>query len=134
MKSGFLTRGSTPQNLSEAALVPHDQNGQARLSAGDFYVSYPTAGPNAGQIEATNPRSETFAYAIFSRDTTYSQIARGYKILQWQAALLSDNTAIQAQVEKIAEGLPAEVVRDPRVVEVYLGTDAEAVQTAVDQH
>ncbi|CAN5700938.1 hypothetical protein BH10BDE1_BH10BDE1_02230 [soil metagenome] len=99
MKSGFLTRGSTPQNLSQAALVPHDQNGQTRLSAGDFYVSYPAA----------NPKSETFAYAIFSRDTTYSQMARGYKILQWQAALLSDNTAIQAQVEQIAEGLQTEL-------------------------
>jgi hypothetical protein len=126
LKSGYLTRGSTPMNLSKAALVPHDQNGQVRLSAGDFYVSYPT--------DPANPNSESFAFAIFSRDTTYSQMARGYKILQWQAALLSDNTAIQAQVEKIAEGLQKELDKQElELIKEKVSPQARLVVSSLNQ-
>ena len=41
-----------------------------------------------------------------------------------------DRVMVLDHGEKIAEGLPAEVSHNPRVVEVYLGTDADAVQAA----
>jgi branched-chain amino acid transport system ATP-binding protein len=39
-----------------------------------------------------------------------------------------DRVMVLDHGEKIAEGLPGDVAADPRVIEVYLGTDAEAVQ------
>jgi branched-chain amino acid transport system ATP-binding protein len=41
-----------------------------------------------------------------------------------------DRVMVLDHGEKISEGLPSEVSNDPRVVEVYLGTDADATQAA----
>ncbi|MGC2198869.1 MAG: ABC transporter ATP-binding protein [Stellaceae bacterium] len=45
-----------------------------------------------------------------------------------------DRVMVLDHGEKIAEGLPSEVAADPRVIEVYLGTDADAVQAAAVRH
>ncbi len=44
-----------------------------------------------------------------------------------------DRVMVLDHGEKISEGLPSEVVRDPKVIEVYLGTDADESQLAAGE-
>ncbi|MCW5704510.1 MAG: ABC transporter ATP-binding protein [Bradyrhizobium sp.] len=44
-----------------------------------------------------------------------------------------DRVMVLDHGEKISEGLPAAVAADPRVIEVYLGTDADATQAAAGE-
>jgi len=44
-----------------------------------------------------------------------------------------DRVMVLDHGEKISEGLPSEVSSDPRVIEVYLGTDADATKAAATQ-
>jgi branched-chain amino acid transport system ATP-binding protein len=44
-----------------------------------------------------------------------------------------DRVMVLDHGEKISEGLPGEVASDPRVIEVYLGTDAETTQAAANR-
>ena len=44
-----------------------------------------------------------------------------------------DRVMVLDHGEKISEGLPSEVSGDPRVIEVYLGTDADSTQAAAGQ-
>ena len=44
-----------------------------------------------------------------------------------------DRVMVLDHGEKISEGLPGEVASDPRVIEVYLGTDADSSQVAAAQ-
>lgn len=44
----------------------------------------------------------------------------------WALLELSERVVVLSAGEKIAEGAPSEVARDPRVVEVYLGGEARA--------
>ena len=54
----------------------------------------------------------------------------GITIIWVEHIMVVDRVMVLDHGEKISEGLPGEVASDPRVIEVYLGTDADATQAA----
>ncbi len=100
IRTGFITRGSQGLIIDESSLVPKDQSGGVRLTAGDLYIA------EKSLVPGLNDR----VIAVLSRDVTYEAIIRGYRMLSFQSALVSPEIQTRLNIEKAIQDLDQKIL------------------------